>query len=139
MKKIFSPIYDFVKSNDRFGSTFQFTYQKSDKFNTFIGGAFTIIVMVGTLNLMVNTIYKVLSYSEIKTTKNTLYKNHLKSTTPYELTAKDFKIAVKWEDDFGNVLPSDKYSIQAYNTKYINFGTSMAALSTASQKLELEP
>ena len=72
--------------------------------------------------LMINTIIKVFSYSELKTTKNTLYENFLKNTTQHEVTAKDIKIAIRWEDLKGIDFPSGTVGIEAYNILYHDYG-----------------
>ena len=140
MKKCFQSIYTFVQDSDKFSIPLQFTYQKKDRFTTFIGGIVSIIIFAITMYMMISKLIEVFELTEMKTITNILYRDFAKENHTISINPRDFNIAIRWITRGGEVVPPDIGTISVWN-----YGTPSllnqryVTLYNFANKLELFP
>ena len=96
------------------------------------------LIIIFTSYIIVSMIIRVLDKSQFETTKNTSYKNFISENEDHYLNTSNIKVALRWEDVNGDVIPSDIGYIEAYNHRYWNYSRSAARIGVEWTKLELE-
>ena len=131
-------VYDFIKDSDLFGRTIHFTYDKKSKFKTMFGGIVSTFIYAFTSYMMIVMLTRVYNRSDIKTSKNTKYKNFISQNEDYVLNSNDIRIALRWNDINGDVVPPEIGSLHVYNIKYGNNSRDGTQIPEEQILLELE-
>ena len=109
IKTPFKWLYNYAKSFDIYGKSFNFTYEGEDQYKTFLGGIISIIITSVILVYSVNLFIVMINRDDTSTNVNTVITSLGNDTEELQLGNSTFQFAISIDSENYSFLGDDSY------------------------------